>query len=489
MTGTQLMLLMVVPLLAGSVIAFGLDAFDRRRTALAVAIAGLLVTGVAGIWGGLYVGASSILGVVRVGGATSALPGVIALCGALALLGGSRILAERPGGGTTAGLVALGAAAAGAMVAAIDLTTLLLAVEVSAVISYALVSESKNTRSDEAAMKYFVQGSVATGIFVMGMAVLVGLFAPSGHYTDLPGALSDPAMTGPAIVGILLTVSALAFKAGLAPFHTWAPDAYESAPPSSAAFLATGPKLGAIAALTVFVAAVATRPLAEKYVPILLALSIVSVIVGSVGALGQRSYLRMLAYAGIAQAGYALLAVSLFDLTSTAFFLSTYAVASVGVFLAADAFRAANPSWDGTIAGMAGMGRTAPVASTTVGVFLVSLAGIPPLLGFWGKFQVFATAVYGSASELLGGGSALIGWMLAIAVVVALLGSVISIGYYGSVLRSLYLLAAPSEPELPARQGRALPVVLVCIAAIVVVLGIAPAIWGYSFLVTPFVKH
>ena len=493
MSANLAVILMLAPLGVCSVMAFAADAFDHRRVALSVSILGLSVTAVAGFYSGVTVSVADIAGVLRTGGHFSALTGVIAACGALVLLGGWSILVTRPGGGTTAGLISLGAAAAAVMAAATDLTTLLLALEISAVISYALVSETKTTRSDEAAMKYFIQGSVATGFFVMGMAVLVGIFAPSGRFSQLAVAIKGSMLGGPVIVGISLIAAALAFKAGIAPFHTWAPDAYETTTPHNAAFLAAGPKLGAIAALVLFASVVEGAQQTKTLIPLLIGLSIISVAVGSIGALGQKSYRRMLAYAGIAQAGYALLAVAMLDATSTAFFLATYALASVGVFIAADSFQRANPEWDGSITGLAGMGRRAPSVSASVAVLLVSLAGIPPLLGFWGKFQVFATAIYGSAAALLGAGSRepLLGWLLAIGVAVGLLGSVISLGYYGSVLRVLYMTPAPpSDAATEAGQGRLESAwVLVAIAVAVVALGIAPAIWGYSVLVIPFVDR
>jgi len=491
MNTQQTLLAVYLPLLLGALVAFAADAFASRRVAIGAAALGLVVSAAAGITAGVLAPTADVARVVRTGGPFSAVPGVIALCGALAIMGGWRVLASREGGGTTAGLYALAAASAGVVAAAVDLTTLLIAIEIVALISYALVSEGRTTRSDEAAMKYFVQGSVATGFFVLGMAVLVGLFAPSGNYAQLATTLGDRMLGQPAMVGVVLIVAALAFKAGVAPLHTWAPDAYETAPVPSAAFLATGPKLGAVLALVMFVTLADGALESPALVPILLALSILSVLVGSIGALGQKSYRRMLAYAGIAQVGYALLAVAMLDPTSGAFFMSTYALATTGAFLAADSFERLDPTWDGTTAGLAGMGRRAPLTSAAVGVLLVSLVGIPPMLGFWGKFQVFATAIYGSAAAFLAGGSAVVGWLLAAAVAIGLVGSVISLGYYGSVLRALFLQAPLQTPsERDAETGRERPsLVLLLVAVSVFVLGIAPAIWGYSFLVAPFVSR
>jgi len=488
-------LLIFVPMLLAAVLALAADAFDARRWALGLSVVGLLFAGVTGLLTGVAVPVSDVFEVFRGGGPFSAVPGVIATCAALVVLGSWSSLVDRANGGTTSALITFGAATAGLMAVANDLTTLLLAVETSAVIAYALVSDARTTRGDEAALKYFIQGSVATGLFVFGMAVLVGIFAPTGRYAQLAGALSGDGLANPALVGVVLLIGALAFKAGLAPFHTWAPDAYESAPVPNAAFLAAGPKLGAVMALALFVAVIDQGGQSARVLPVVLALSIVSVMVGSLSALAQPGFRRMLAYAGIAQMGYAMLAVAMLDASSAVFFVSTYALATTGAFLSADAFSRVDPTWDGSISGLAGMGRRAPWTSASLSVLLISLAGIPPLLGFWGKFQVFATAVFGSLSALVEGGDPLMGWMLAVGVVVGLAGSVISLAYYGGVLRALYLLpsqtaGSESVPSARPEAGSGTSTLaVVAIAVLVVVLGVAPAVWGYSFLLTPFVPR
>ena len=492
---TATAVLVFAPLFVAALVALAADTFDARRLAIGSSIVALVFSAGVGLYAGVRFPVADFLGVFRSGGPFSGVPGVIAGCAALALAGGWSSLSRRDGGGTTAALITLGAAAAGLMAAANDLTTLLLVVEMSAIIAYALVSDARTARSDEAAMKYFIQGSVATGFFVLGMAVLVGVFAPTGRYSQLAATLGDGPLTGPALVGSILLMAALAFKIGLAPFHAWAPDAYETAPVPGAAFLAAGPKLGALAALALFVAVVDAGGQSDRVVPVVLALSVVSVVVGSLGALAQPSFRRMLAYAGVAQMGYSLLAVAMLDASSAVFFVATYSLATTGTFLSAEAFSRVHPQWDGTIAGLAGLGRKAPAVSAGLSVLLISLAGIPPLLGFWGKFQVFATAILGSVSALLESGSSLMGWFLAIAVGVGLTGSIISLGYYGSVLRSLYLADpfAPSSAEDSlevADEGEgASSAVVVLVAIIAVVLGIAPAIWGYSFLLQPFIAR
>jgi NADH-quinone oxidoreductase subunit N len=228
------------------------------------------------------------------------------------------------------------------------------------------------------------------------------------------------------------------------------------------------------------------------------ALAILSVLVGSVAALRQRSYTRMLGYAGVAQVGYALIALcALHRPTAAAFLIATYAVASTGTFLAAAAVRRVRPEWDGSTAGMAGMARRAPVLSAGLAVLVISLAGIPPLLGFWGKFAVFLS-VAGAAGAAFTGGATGVGWLYVIAGAMGIIGSVVSLGYYGSVLRALYLLpepiagqpaaaeaheagapGAPGAPSAPEGVGTATWAVLIA-ASIVVVLGVLPVVAGWS---------
>lgn len=416
--------------------------------------------------------------------------GVIALVGVAAIVGGFDALAERANGGSLAAIVALATAAGGAAAAAMDLTTLLLLLETLALAGYALVYSARTNRSAEAAMKYFVQGAVATGLLLFGVAILVGLFAPSGEYSDIAQALQGPSALMPALGGVVLVLCGLLFKMGAAPFHAWVPDAYETAPSELTAFLATGPKVAAIGATGVFVT-VATAGQASQVVLLVVAgVAIASILIGSVAALRQSDYRRLLAYAGIAQSGYALVAIALPMAPLAIFFASTYAVAAAGTFVAASAFSRLKPDWDGSVAGLAGLGRRAPVLSGALAVLLISLSGLPPLLGFWAKLTVFGTALSYSLS-----GASTMPWptgMIGGAVAVAILGSIVSLGYYGAVLRSLFFDAPDiaesqdSIEESPSpRLGSAAVVVLV-VAVIVVVLSALPFVLGPSALFDVF---
>ena len=242
---------------------------------------------------------------------------------------------------------------------------------------------------------------------------------------------------------------------GAVPFHSWAPDAYETAPVESAAFLAAGPKLAAIGAMSVFVTVVASGPEATPILVVVAGIAVLSVLVGSVAALRQHDYRRMLAYAGIAQAGYALIAVALPMAPLAVFFGATYALAATGTFLAAAAFQRLRPHWDGSVAGLAGLGRRAPVLGGAVAVLLISLAGLPPLLGFWAKLVVFATGLSYAVASLAA--QPVHSWSVSIAVIAGILGSIVSLGYYGAVLRSLFFDAPLADEGLARNRGEPRP--------------------------------
>ena len=499
MSAVTALVLTFAPTVVGSLAALVFDALEHRRLCVLAAGSGLALSGAAGIAASLTVNVTLLGGAVRVGGPFSAVPGVIALLAAVAVLGGCDEVLRRDRAGASVALIGLGAAASGVMACASDLTLLLVAVESAAVCAYALVSLGSSRRADEAAIKYFVQGAVATALFVFGLAVLVGVFVPDGRYDGLAAALVTPGMELTALAGALLIISALAFKIGAAPFHSWAPDAYETAPFESAAFLASGPKLGALAALALFSAVVMSGSLAPRLVPVLAALSILSVLVGSLVALKQASYTRMLAYAGIAQAGYALIAMTVLSPLVALFFATTYALASTGTFLAAAEFKRARPDWDGSIQGLAGLGRRLPATSISLATLLVSLAGIPPLLGFWGKLQVFASVIVAAAGRFVSG-TVPEGWLLVAVAVVGILGSVVSVAYYGSVLKSLFFdsgeppeaspvgFAEMASDEKRVSLGTA-GLAVIALAVAVAVLGLLPLFFGTAALMAPFLAR
>lgn len=483
----RIVLLTYLPALTGAVVALALDTFGRRRLAVWFAAAGVLASTAAAGWATFATRATNSWDVLAVGAGFSAISAVVFGLALASLSGGYDWFASRPHGGSWAAMIVLAASGASAAATSIDFVALLVSLEVLAACSYALVASSRTRRADEAAMKYFIQGAVVTGVIVLALAPIVGIFAPDGSYSTLGRAIAGGGFSTAALLGAVLMTAALAFKMGAVPFHSWAPDAYETAPPAVSAFLATGPKLAGVGALGVLALALSSGAYVGRLSLLLSVLAVLSVLVGSVAALGQKGYTRMLGYAGIAQVGYALVALAAGYMPAAVLFAVGYGVGSAATFLAAEAFKRVRPEWDGSIAGLAGIGRQAPLVSLGVSVSLASLAGIPPMLGFWGKFWAFGAAVQ---NGLL--------WLALVAIV----GSIVSVAYYGSVLRALYIdapehsaaekdaLDAPdgasdASPEVALGSGSAGKAVVV-LGAISLLLGLLPLVLGVSSLLAPF---
>jgi NADH-quinone oxidoreductase subunit N len=215
------------------------------------------------------------------------------------------------------------------------------------------------------------------------------------------------------------------------------------------------------------------------------AIAVLSVVVGSTVALGTASYTRMLGYAGITQVGYALIALAAMGPSAAVAFAVTYAVGSTGAFLAAGWVKQVRPEWDGRIDSMSGLGAEHPFASAALTVILMSLAGIPPLYGFWGKFQAFGAAIGSSASFAEAGARGPALWLASLAVV-GIVGSIVSLGYYGAVIRAMYF-AEKGVPEAPdsTASGTA-GVTIVALAVVLLLAGLLPLVLGATSTVSVF---
>ncbi|MDO8915898.1 MAG: proton-conducting transporter membrane subunit, partial [Coriobacteriia bacterium] len=319
------------------------------------------------------------------------------------------------------------------------------------------------------ATKYFVQGAVATGLLVLALAVLFALGGGSLDYAAVISGGADGFPRSAALLGFALLTCVLAFKAGAFPFHSWAPDAYETAERPVAALLASTPKVAVLAAvvyvfLPVQEAGAALSPAVPSMLFALLALA--SIVFGNLAALRQRSLTRMLAYSGIAQVGYALVGIAAGQGSATLVFAGLYGLAAAGAFLAAEAVSEGDPGWDGSIAGLAGLSRRRPALAAALAALMLSLTGIPLFGGFVGKLAVFA----GAAGPLT--------WL----VVVGVVGSVVSFGYYGSVLRSVYLAEETETADPDGRTAGPATAVTICLAVLTVLFGLVPVVLKASWL-------
>lgn len=430
---------------------------------------GLRVAGVAAAAGGL-VGGAVLIGVEMPGiapaNAVSELPAVVCLAlGALILVGASRTLTADGAGVRSAALAAIAASAAAAVAVSTDLLMLFIGVETLALAGYGLVAAAGTRRSGEATMKWFVQGSVATVVFIAGLAAIAGQTGGSLGYAAIRSLTSGGAAPVGLTVGIALVIAALAFKAGAFPFHAWMPDAFETGPAPAVALLASVGKIAPLSAAVWLLAAV-SQTVAARIAPVLAILAVLSIAVGNLAALRQRSLARMLAYSGIAQVGYALVGLLAGQsATVVLLFAVLYAATSAASFLFVVAMDDLEPEWDGTIDGLAGLSRRRPGLATALAVVMFSLTGIPLTAGFWAKFVVFAAA----ASS---------GWVWP--VIVAVVFSVVSFGFYGNVLRVAFMVDGPgSEPISVRGSGRA-AAVTAALALLVVAIGVAPFLSGFT---------
>jgi len=468
--GSTMPILIATAPFTGALLAFllalAIDGAGHERTAALVGAAVLAVAGVLGIVGAFST-VTVVARVVLAGGPFSGLAGAIAIIAAIALAGlGATPDAEARGIAALVPAVIAGSALA---LSSVDLLLTLAGLEIAALAGYALVVSRGDRGSGEAALKYVVQGAVASGLAVYGLAAAVGLAGPSTGYGTIAEALSRTTLLAAAATSGVLVLATLAFKAGAVPFHSWAPDAYEAAPAPAAAVLATGPKIAALTALVVLFSRTGFSGVASGRLAVVIAvLCVASIVVGNLGALRQRSYARMLAYSGIAQVGYALVgpAAGPAAAGNATVFAVTYALATAGAFLADSAVRERDAGWDGSIAGLAGLGRRRPILAAAIAVCMFSLIGMPPLAGFWGKLAVFGGAVSAGA------------WWLAL---VGLIGSVVSFGYYGAVLRAMYLegrdaLVGESGGLSTASAG------VIVLAVAVAAVGALPLVSGLNLL-------
>jgi NADH-quinone oxidoreductase subunit N len=450
----------------GGAVALLLDAWNMRSWSVWAGVAAMAVAAVSAGWSAFGL---ATIGTTAVGGAYSALAAACFGLAGIALAASSRTLAAGPQGPRIAALSAFAAAAAALLTASQDLGVTFLAVEALALCGYGLVALAGTDRSREAAMKWFVQGSVATALMVVGIGVTLSATGGSLSYGAITtSATSADPPTGLA-VGLVLVLTALCFKAGAFPFHSWMPDALETAPPVASAVLASAGKVGPIAAAVWLAAAVSGSP-AARVLGAMTLLSVGSIVFGNLAALRQRSLARMLAYSAIAQIGYALAGLPMADgRDATLFFIALYGVTSASSFVFIVAMREVEPDWDGSIAGLAGLSKRHPGLAVALVPIMLSLTGIPLTAGFWGKFVVFG--VVATEGYL---------WLA----LVAVLGSVVSFGYYGGVLRAAFLDDVVTEASAtPTLAHGAAAVSTMVLAALIVVIGVVPLLTGLGVFV------
>ncbi|GMT41219.1 MAG: dehydrogenase [bacterium] len=311
-----------------------------------------------------------------------------------------------------------------------DSMLLVLGILLSGLGSFALVAYPRNDSATEAAMKFFVFAAVTGAIMIFGLSYWFG-GTGSTLLSDLSRLEEKPVV---AAVGLIAVIVGLGYKASLVPFHFWAPDAYEGAPVSIAAYLSVVPKIGAILALT---QVVRDLPMSTGWPLVIAVVSVITMTYGYLAALVQDNVVRLLAYSSVAQAGYFLIGIvavgaSPLAFTSIIVFSAAYAAMNLGAF--AVVMHAGR-----TLGVFSGIGRKNIAMGVAMVVFLLSLAGIPPLAGFVGKFLLFGASIEAGFT-----------WLA----VIAILNSVLSLAVYLRIIVPMY-----QQPIITASGSAPIPLV------------------------------
>ena len=345
-----------------------------------------------------------------------------------------------------------------------DLVMLLIAWELMSLPTYALAGFTKRDPiSNEAAIKYFMFGALASALIVLAIGLVYGITGTTNIGDSIRAMASLNSNLVPVgLLAVALFIAGFGFKMGLVPFHMWLPDAYEGAPTTIGALLAAGTKkAGFAAALRVIVLGMFALNL--DWTLTLAIVAVFTMTIGNLGALVQKSVPRILAYSSIAQAGYIMIGIALAPysdqaLTGSLFHIINHAVMKSAGFIAAAAVATALASY--SLEKYRGLGKRMPITAIALSISLLALAGVPPLNGFWSKLVLFSAAI--NSGPLVEWGP----W-LAIA---GVLNSALSLGYYAWIMRKMYMEEGPDMSKV--KEPRAMVAVLVFAMVFMVGFGI-----------------
>lgn len=359
------------------------------------------------------------------------------------------------------------------MVSTREILMIFVSLELASLSLYLLTAFAKRSpASTEAAIKYFLFGGVSAAFMLFGLSLIYGLTGQT-QLAEIASKLKLDGMDPLFIVAMVMVAIGLGFKIASAPFHWWAPDVYEAGPVCTSALVASGSKVAAFGLLITFMIVGFSglggsgdwRGFRSGWIPLVAGLSLASIILGNFAAIVQKSVRRLLAYSAIAHAGYALVGLlpgTGMGVSSVVYYVLTYALTVLGAFIVVAVVSAKTEHGD-AMESFAGLSHRAPLVSLCMMVFMLSLAGIPPLAGFFGKFYLFASAINGSSGNL-----GLL-WL----VIFAIAMSAVSLYYYLLVLKQIYVVEVNAQAALlevtPMTQ-----LILAVLALAVVLLGAAP---------------
>lgn len=363
------------------------------------------------------------------------------------------------------------------MASARDLITIFVALETISIPTYLLAGWRKHdTASNEAAVKYYLFGVLSVAVMLYGMSLIYGVVGSTLLSDIAARALDEPVMT----VGILLTMVGFAFKVSAVPFHFWAPDTYEGAPTPVTAFLSVASKAGGFVGMFALVyAGFFGNP--DGWQPALWAFAALSMTVANVIALRQTNVVRLLAYSSISQAGFMLVpfavaaeseAARQSAFEATVVYLLIYGAMNLGAFALVIAI--ARRTRSAEIGTYAGLFEYAPALAVLMSIFLFSLAGVPPVGGWFAKFVIFRAVIdAGSASAVVLG-------------VLAAVNSVIALFYYARVVVQMWFRPASIEDRSPVRVPPALGFSIAIAAGVTLVIGVYPQLFARLGEMSPF---
>ncbi|SMD05987.1 NADH-quinone oxidoreductase subunit NuoN [Rhizobium sp. RU36D] len=318
------------------------------------------------------------------------------------------------------------------MISANDLISLYLSLELQSLALYVVAAINRDSlRSTEAGLKYFVLGALSSGMLLYGMSLVYGFTGNTG-FEEIAAVLKTGEPQLGFIFGLVFVLAGLAFKISAVPFHMWTPDVYEGAPTPVTAFLAAAPKIGAMAIMVRIVIG-AFQPVFAEWQQIVVFIAIASMVLGSVAAIGQKNIKRLMAYSSIGHMGYALVGLaagSASGVSGVVLYMTIYLVMTIGTFACIMAMRQKDGGSVENIEDLAGLSSTKPFMAVVLTALMFSLAGIPPLAGFFAKYFVFIAAIEAKLYALA---------------IIGVLASVIGAYYYLRIIKIMWFDEPKSE--------------------------------------------
>lgn len=445
----------------------------RRSVALAVGVGGCVV---AMAWLLLAAPDGAAPGGMLASDPLTRLVKLILLALTAATLGLSARAGFTPHVGEYVAVVLLGGIGLLLIASAENVLMLFLALELASLCLYILAGFAKrDARSMEAGLKYFLFGGMAAAFLLFGLSLIYGVTGAI-EFRRIGTALAGKPVTPLLLAGLVMVMAGLGFKVAAVPFHFWAPDAYEGAPTPAAGFIATGSKVAAFFIVAKFsllaLGGVGGSAVWGGWAPgwvVLVALvAAASMLLGNFAALAQRNVKRLLAYSAVAHAGYAMVGVVAGGspgVAAVTFYAATYAVTALGAFGVIGLVESATGGSD--LRHFAGLGRRSPGVALAFGVFILSLAGIPPLAGFFGKFQVFLVALNGAGPARATG----MVWLIGLGAAT----TCVSFYYYLRVLKAVFV-EEPAAESGDWSAGGTERLTVAAAAVVVVLAGCAPAL-------------